>query len=238
MSIDMDICKRRLLLALLALPTGCAIQFLEPLVTTPLSPSGAVGALRAPALGQSWTYQKFNVYNSQRLDTVKEQIVDVSGGIRISRRSQDNLDVGDEFQPVWGQVTQDPYWDSLQTYAAPLPLWLDNFAIGTSQTNSTNYLSGNSSFRYWINARTTVTGWERVLLAGKTFDTVRIEKIIRLNHPDITRLDTVRRDTLWLAPDIGRWVARETNGEFRIPGRRFGGTGREDHFRWQLESWT
>ena len=54
----------------------------------------------------------------------------------------------------------------------------------------------------------------------------------------ITRLDTLRRETLWLAPEVGRWVARETNGEFRIAGRRGSWTGREDHFRWQLESWT
>jgi hypothetical protein len=234
----MDIFKRRSLLALLALPTGCAIQYLPSLPSAPLNSGASVGALRAPTLGQSWTYQKLNFYNSQRLDTVKEEVVDMVGGIRISRRSQDNLDLGDEIQPVWGQVTQDPYWDFLQTYEAPLPLWLDNFTIGTRQSSSTHYRSGSSSFRYWISARTAVTGWERLVLPSGSFDTVRIEKLVRLNHRDITRLDTIRRDTLWLAPEIGRWVARETNGEFRIAGRRGGWTGREDHFRWQLESWT
>jgi hypothetical protein len=234
----MDIFKRRSLLALLALPTGCAIQYLPPLASAKLSGAGPVGPPRAPAIGQSWTYQKLNFYNSQRLDTVKEEVVGMSGGIRISRRSQDKPDLADEVQPVWGQVTQDPYWDSLQTYEAPLPLWLDNFAVGTSQSNTTHYRSGSSSFRYWISARTTVVGWEKLVLPSGSFETVRIEKIIRLNHPDITRLDTLRRDTLWLAPEIGRWAARETNGEFRIADRRGGWTGREDHFRWQLESWT
>jgi hypothetical protein len=234
----MDIFKRRSLLALLALPTGCAIQYLAPLTTTPLRSGASLGAIRPPALGQSWTYQKFNFYNSQLLGTVKEEVVDTSGGIRISRRSLDNLDLGDEFQPVWGQVKEDPYWDNLQTYEAPLPLWLDNFAVGTSQSNSTHYRSGTSSFRYWISVRTAVLGWERLVLPIGSFDVVRIEKLIRLNHPDITRLDTLRRDTLWLAPEMGRWVARETNGEFRIASKRAGWTGREDHFRWQLENWT
>jgi hypothetical protein len=233
----MDIFKRRSLLALLALPAGCAIQYLPPLATSQLSRGASVGVIRAPALGQTWTYQKFNVYNSQLLDTVKEEVVDVAGGIRISRRSVNNLAVGDEFQPVWGRVQEDPYWDSLQTYEVPMPLWLDNFALGTSQSSSTHYRSGRSSFRYWINARTTVTAWEQIELSCGSFETVRIEKIIRLNHPDISRLDTVRRDTIWFAPEVGRWVARETNGEFRISGRRGGWTGREDHFRWQLESW-
>ncbi|MEY3871384.1 MAG: hypothetical protein RLZZ296_379 [Pseudomonadota bacterium] len=234
----MDVLKRRSLLALLALPTGCAIQYLPPLASSKLTSGAPFGAIRAPALGQSWTYQKLNFYNSQRLDTVKEEIVGMTGGVRISRRSQDNLDLGDELQPVWGQVTQDPYWDFLQTYEVSLPLWLDNFAIGTSQSSNTHYRSGSSSFRYWISARTTVVGWEKLVLPSGRFDTVRIEKIIRLNHPDLSRLDTLRRDTIWLAPEIGRWVARETNGEFRVADRRGGWTGREDHFRWQLESWT
>jgi hypothetical protein len=96
----MNIFKRRSLLALLVLPTGCAIQYLPPLPSAPLNSGASVGALRAPALGQSWTYQKINLYNSQRLDTIKEEIVGMVGGIRISRRSQDNLDLGDEIQPV------------------------------------------------------------------------------------------------------------------------------------------
>lgn len=235
---SMDIFKRRSLLALLALPTGCAIQYLAPLATTPLRSGASVGAIRPPALGQSWTYQKFNFYNSQLLDTVKEELVSLDGGVRISRRSQKNLDLGDELQPVWGQVKQDPYWDSLQTYEAPLPLWLDNFAIGTSQSNTTHYRSGSASFRYWISVKTTVVGWETLVLPSGTFETVCIEKLIRLTHPDISRLDTLRRDTLWFAPDIGRWAARETDGDFRIPDRRHSWTGREDHFRWQLQSWT
>jgi hypothetical protein len=234
----MDTFKRRSLLALLALPTGCAIQYLPPLASSQLSRGASVGAIRPPALGQSWTYQKLNFYDSQRLDTVKEEVVDLAGGIRISRRSHNNLDLGDELQPAWGQVTQDPYWDFLQTYEAPMPLWLDNFAIGTSQSSSTHYRSGTSSFRYWISARTTVAAWEKLVLPSGTFDTVRIEKIIRLNHPDITRLDTLRRDTLWLAPEIGRWVARETNGEYSVADRRGGWRGQEDHFRWQLDRWT
>ena len=233
----MDIFKRRSLLALLALPTGCAIQYLPPLATSTLRSGGPEGSVRPPALGQSWTYSKVNFYNSQLLDTVKEEVVSLDGGIRISRRSKNNVDLGDEFQTVWGQVKEDPYWDLLQTYETSLPLWLDNFSVGASQSNDMHYQSGASSFRYWINATTTVTAWEKVQLTCGTFDTVRIDKRIRMSHRDITRVDTARRDTLWFAPEIGRWVVRETDGNYTMAGRR-GGGGREDHFRWQLESWT
>jgi len=229
--------QRRSVLALLALPAGCAIQYLPPLETSKISRGGPVGSVRAPAIGQSWTYSKFNFYNSQLLDTVKEEVVSLDGGVRISRRSQKNLDLGDEFQPVWGQVKQDPYWDLLQTYEKSMALWLDNLTVGASQVSDTHYQSGTSSFRYWISSKTTVTGWEQVALACGTFQTVRVEKFIRMSHHDISRFDTVRRDTLWLAPEVGRWVARETDGEFKIAGRKGGWKGREDHFRWQLESW-
>lgn len=230
--------KRRSLLALLVLPTGCAIQYLPPLATSTIRSGGPIGTVRPPAIGQSWTYSKVNFYNSQWLDTVKEEVVSLDGGIRISRRSKNNVDLGDEFQPVWGQVKQDPYWDLLQTYETSMPLWLDNLTVGSSQSNDMHYQSGTSSFRYWINATTTVTAWEKVQLASGTFDTVRIDKRIRLSHHDISRLDTTRRDTLWFAPEIGRWVVRETDGDYRLAGSRGGWDGREDHFRWQLESWT
>ena len=82
----MDIFKRRSLLALLALPTGCAIQYLPPLATSTMRSGGPAGSVRAPAIGQSWTYQKFNFYNSQLLDIVKEEVVSLEGGIRIGRR--------------------------------------------------------------------------------------------------------------------------------------------------------
>jgi hypothetical protein len=235
----MDMLKRRSLWALLGLPAGCAIPYLPPLEATPLGPGASLGPVRPPALGQRWTYQLLNVYNSQQLDTVTEEVVSLEGGIRIRRTSANQRALDDEWQPAWGQVVQDPYWDALQTYETPLPLWLAPFTPGSSQTIHTHYRSGTSSFRYWISARTTAVAWERLVLPSGTFQTVRVEKLIRLQHPDLTRLDALRRDTLWLAPETGRWVARETNGEFRMDGDRWFGhwSGREDHFRWQLQHW-
>jgi hypothetical protein len=82
------------MLALLALPAGCAIQYLPPLERSKISRGGPVGSVRAPAIGQSWTYSKFNFYNSQLLDTVKEEVVSLKGGIRISRRSKKQFGSG------------------------------------------------------------------------------------------------------------------------------------------------
>lgn len=233
----MDSFKRQSLLALLALPTGCTLQYLPPLTSTRISKEASpVRTVRSPALGQAWTYKKFNFYNSALADTVKEEVTSMDGGISISRHSQLHGSLTQEFQPVWGQVTQDPYWDFPQTYETPIPLWPGNFETGSSQITDTHYRSANSSFRYWISIRTTVIGQEMVKLPCGSFDTVRIEKLIRLEHRDIGRLNTMRTDIIWFAPEIGRWVVKETNGEFRKIGKR-GSDDREDHFRWQLENW-
>ena len=79
-------------------------------------------------------------------------------------------------------------------------------------------------------------GCEKLHLPAGDFTTLRIERLIRLKHFDDFRRDCVRRDTLWLAPEIGRWAARESSGEYLIPSRH---TTRiqEDHFRWELTSW-
>ena len=233
----MDSLKRKSLLALLALPAGCTLPYLQPLTSTPISSNGPpLRPVRAPALGQAWTYKKYNFYNSALVDTVKEEVTKTDGGITISRTSQQHGPLAQEFQPVWGQTVRDPYWDFSQTYDTPVPLWLENLETGNSRITDTHYRAGESSFRYWISVRTVVIGREVISLPSGIFNTVRIEKLIRLEHPDIGRLNTTRTDIIWFAPEIGRWVVKETNGEFRKIGKR-GGDGREDHFRWELANW-
>ena len=88
----------------------------------------------------------------------------------------------------------------------------------------------------WIQVHSRATAAERVTVGAGTFDTLRIDKIIRLNHQDSSRAQYLRRDSLWLAPELGRWVARETNGEYWVANRK-PALYREDHLRWELESW-
>lgn len=80
-------------------------------------------------------------------------------------------------------------------------------------------------------------GWEKVNLPVGTFETMHFEKLIRLFQYDSFRMDTVRRDSIWIAPEIGRWIVREMNGEYRVSGGKGVSIRREDNFRWQLESW-
>ena len=118
-----------------------------------------------------------------------------------------------------------------------LPLWPQDLRPGARSEHNGHYFTDKDSYRYWISQHTTVQGWETVGLAGGERLALRIEHLIRLQHPDINRIETVRRDTLWLAPEKGRWIAREVSGEFRLPSGHAVSVVCEDWFRWELSDW-
>lgn len=234
----MGLNRRRASLALIGLPlsSGCSIERLPPLVGTPLVGAGALPPVRPAARGQRWRYQLRNVYNSAVLDTVQESIDSVDGGITLLRVSPTHGALPAEIHTRWGQVVQDPYWDVLQNHDQPLPLWIEPLQVGQVLRAQTRYRADGGSFKYWVQANARAVARERVTVPAGTFDVLRIERFIRLSHPDTRRSETTRTDTLWLAPEMGRWVARETNGQYVVPAPR-AALLREDHWRWELMDW-
>lgn len=234
----MTLNRRRALLATLALPAGCAIQPLAPLPTTPIPPPAAPGSLRAPRVGQRWTYRQLNFFNGSLLDVVQETVASVGPPIDVHRRSDSGAALPDERHAAWGQLLRDPAWDYPMTFEAAVPLWPASLTVGERTTVNTRYRMDGGSIPFWIQVHCAVRGWERVTVGAGAFDTVRVERLIRLDHQDHTRAETVRRDILWLAPEVGRWVARETSGEYFLQGTsRMWSFSPEDHFRWELTAW-
>lgn len=233
----MNLTRRKLSLALLALPAGCAYQPLAGLRTeTAAAPAQPVG-LRSPAPGQRWTYRKYNGYNSALLATEEHEVTALEPRVRIRIRSDATPIEQEELQQPWGQVQRELSGDMMLNYEQARPLWPADLSPGSRSVHSTHYRIDNDSFRYWITQHTTVQGWENVTLANGPMLALRIEKLTRLQHPDVSRMETIRRDTLWLAPQTGRWVARETTGEYRISSSRSISWQREDWHRWELASW-
>lgn len=227
---------RRASLAWLALPAACSLQPLAPLRRSALDSRSVWPAVRAPAIGQTWSYRVLNFYNGEVVDRVEETLSSLNP-ITLSRRSAQHGDMPPEIHATWGQVRQDPLWDRVQNYDIPLPLWPATLALGTEQTTHTGYHADGGSFKLWISVHSRVGGYERVHLSSGDVDTVRIDKFIRLTHHDSTRQNCTRRETLWLAPTIGRWVVRESQGEYWGSGHR-PNLYREDRLRWEMESWT
>ena len=230
--------RRKVVLSLLALPAGCAFQPLPALRTETAAAPAQPVTVRPPAVGQRWTYRKYNGFNSALLATEVDEVTAVEPRIVIRHRSDATPVVQEEYQQPWGQVLRDLSWDHVQTYEQALPLWPADLTVGTRSVYNTHYRIDGFSYRYWISVHALVRGWEQVELAQGTHRALRIEQYIRLQHHDFTRLETIRHDTLWLAPEIGRWVAREVSGEYLVPDDQGSFRGLEDHYRWELAAWS
>ena len=235
----MTLDRRNLVLAALALPAGCAIHSLPPMVTTALQPPGGAPSPRTPSIGQSWTYRQLNFFNSGVLASIRESVSSVGVTIDVARKRIDGTALPAERDAAWGQLLRDPVWDYPLNFETPVPLWPATLTVGAKASVQTRYRMDGGSIRYWVQVSSTVRGWERVAVAAGTFDTMRIERLLRLQHQDHVRSETVRRDVLWLAPEVGRWVARETSGEYFNEGERnfLQAPSQEDHFRWELTAW-
>jgi len=234
----MDPLRRKTVLTLLALPAGCGINpTLPPLRTEPLAGPGSEPKIRPPALGQSWTYQKFNWFNSVLVATEREEVTAINPKIIISRKTEAGVVLPEEHDSQWGQVLRDPTWDFVQNYVDPVPWWPQSLTVGTGTSMRTHYRLDDSSFLYWITVNTTVKAWEKVHLSKGEFNALRIERFIGIHHKDLTRASTTRRETLWLVPEIGRWAAHEISGNYLTTGKE-ASYEREVSFRWELTAWT
>jgi hypothetical protein len=235
----MTLNRRGALLAVLALPAGCAIQPLAPLLSTPIPAPAGPGSLRAPLVGQRWTYRKLNFFNSSVLGLVQETVTSVASTIDVNRQADGGVALADERHAAWGQLLRDPAWDYPMTFEAAVPLWPASLTVGAKTSVHTHYRMDGGSIRYWIQVYCVVRGWERITVSAGTFDTVRIERLIRLDHQDHTRAETLRHDTMWLSLEVGRWVARETSGRYLLQGSSgmWQNDSLEDHFRWELTAW-
>lgn len=232
----MNFQRRKIIISALVLPAGCSVQALKPLASEPIATPSVVPAVRAAAVGQSWTYNRLDIYNSQLLAVEREQVAAIGPRIILKRQNGTGLVLPEEHHLGWGHMVRDPVWDFVQNYEAPVAHWPVLLQPGASEQVKTHYLVDQFSFRFWIDVTTTAQAWERVRVPAGTFDALRIEKFIRIQHQNEGRNDMVRRDTVWLAPETGRWVAREIKGEYKVIGTKTH-DAYETSFRWELTAW-
>lgn len=230
--------RRTTLLTLAALPAACAIQPLPPLQTSQLPAPQTPWAPRLPRVGQNWLYRHYNRFNSQVLGTLRETVTALQPLVAIERRDGAGNLLPQEHHATWGRVLKDPAWDATLNLDEAVPLWPAASEPGRSESAHTRYRLDNGSFRYWLNVHCTARGWERVQVSAGAFDCLRVERLLRLDHPDVSRTMTVRKDVMWMAPEVGRWVARETSGEYLTSGDDEGPIWQlEDRWRWELLEW-
>jgi hypothetical protein len=195
-------------------------------------------------VGQAWEFQATNLYNGASLGTVLHRVqASADQGIQLALLGEwvNRLET---FSERW-QVTQEGHHDATLRFERPVTLIPKQLIPGTAEHFATRYVvvpeggkePSDPVFRelYW-KVYLDVIGWETLQVPAGRFDVARIQRRIYFKHFDSFRAESTRLETLWYAPQIGYWVAREWTGLYLAQGsRRRGGQMREDKVRWELQ---
>lgn len=248
--------RRHFLLSTAALSVGCVGRG-----TMASAPIGVDAKVRLPALGQSWRYAKHDLITGSTVDTEVDYVSAVGRVIEIQTQSEMAQDeprtypswgarwlekygardrpagpLPSEVQDPWGTILVDPHWGELQAYERPLPLWPAELRSGwSSGTLITQYQTDNQDPLTW-QLTMTAHDWESITIPAGHFRALRYINLIYFLYPNVSeRVATKRKETIWFAPEIGRWVMRESSGSFY---QDVGTDFQESSYRWELLGWT
>ena len=251
-----EISRRVFLLSSIALPLGCTLA--PSLVGgVPAPGQNPAPSVRGPKTGQWWRYAKRDALTGKLVETQVARVTEVGDTITIERQREageerhrswgtkwllgDGSTRGDELQAEvqqpWGMILVDPHWDLLQVYQTPIPLWPTELRAGWSSLINTRFktpLSGNeNAWQQTMRAH----AWENIRVPAGEFLALRYTNRINFTHADFSRMDSVREETLWFAPDAGRWVSRRTSGTYYIQDSSIDTPFDEGSYHWDLLAW-
>jgi hypothetical protein len=237
-----DRVRRSVTARLLALPAAASLGVLGAGCAGPPSLPAPVGAdpLPSPRLrvGDRWRYLLINRYNRSTIGEASVEVLAIAPEIRLRVDPGDGRPPFEErYAEAWSVIVEGIF-DSLITFETPMPLVPPGARVGTSTRSSTRYRSERSRDVLAWNQQVRATRWERVQVPAGAFDALRIERSVWFKHPDVFRYGSERTDTLWYAPQVGRWVMREWTGDFMSGGPMARAErAREDWVIWQLSAW-
>ena len=135
-------------------------------------------------------------------------------------------------------ILVDAHWGEVQFYESAIPLWPEQLRPGWQTRVSTSYMTPRSQDPLsWIQTMK-AHAWESVTVPAGRFKTLRFTNVINFKDGDISRTDSVRRETLWFAPEVGRWVVRESKGSYYEDNSAADQPYNENGFRWELLEWS
>jgi len=252
-----NITRRYFLLASAAFPVGCALN------RGGGDSPAAERPVRQPAVGQSWRYSKSDLITSKLVDTQIDQVVAVGRTINIDSRieaapekpssrssswgsnwlrkhsepSMTSTMLLSEIQDPWGKVLVDPHWTKVQVFESPILLWPAKLQPGWRTDIKTKYkvAEGRDAFPWEQTMK--ADGWETITVPAGRFEALRFTNLINYRDSDISRRDAIRRETVWFAPEVGRWVARESKGTYYLDDSVDDQPFNENSYRWELLAW-
>lgn len=203
----------------------------------PVAQPKPLPTVRLPELGQEWTYIKKDVFNGKTIDVITERVASLKPTITIERSTADGMMLQSEIQTSWGMVATDPQWFRPLDFSPSLPLWPEQLSSTWSKQFKTKYsIAGYSESRMdWLEYMS-AQGWEKITVPAGDFVALRFQTLINFQSDDPNKVDCIRKETIWFAPQIGRWVAREISGSYQIQSQ-LGAVLLEDRYQWQLSSY-
>jgi hypothetical protein len=245
--------RRAFLLSSASLSVGCVSH------RAAIGPEPAA-SVRAPVVGQSWRYAKIGTLSGRLVDDQVDRIATSDGMVRIDSRSEPATDapksswgkrvlsgyvvrdnpVGPlpgEVQEPWGSVRVDPHWSEVQTYETPIPLWPTELRAGWSSRFYTKYTTPSHDTGLSWDQTMSAHAWETVSVPAGRFTALRYTNLIDFAGADGTRSACRRKETLWFAPEVGRFVIRESSGTYYLTNSADDTLYEESSYRWELLSY-
>ena len=247
--------RRCFLTSAAALTAGCAGRGIVPHAS-----DDGTSQVREPGVDQSWRYAKRDYFTGSMIDTQVARVSAVGQIIEVESRSESGNDqpttdaawgapwlrkymsggrttgrLPSEVQAPWGMVLVDPHWSEIQVYEKPIPLWPTQLRPGWSITVNTQYKTPESPDELPWQLTMNAHRWESIIVPAGRFLALHYYNLINFRYTNISeRVAAQRLEAIWFAPEIGRWVARESTGTFyQDVGERF----HETSYRWELLDW-
>jgi hypothetical protein len=251
-----EMSRRMFLLSSIAFPLGCTLA--PSLVGgVPAPDKNPHPSVRGPKTGQWWRYAKRDAFTGKLVEVQVARVTEVGDTITIERRREaaeehqswgtkwlhpDRRTSGEELlqaevQQPWGMILVDPHWDPLQVYRTPIPLWPTELRAGWSSRFNTKFKTPLSADENSWQQTMQAHAWEKIRVPAGEFLALRFTNRITFTHADFSRMDSVREETLWLAPDVGRWVSRRTSGTYYIQDSSIDTPFEEGSYHWDLLAW-
>lgn len=230
----MNLSRRTFIASAALAPVACGV----PLAYErgiPIAQPAPIPTVRMPQVGQQWTYAKRDVFDGKLRGVITERVSSVGSTIVIERTDESGNRLPSEIQGPWGMVQTSTAWPRLISFNPAIPLWPKELIASWSKQFDVKYsLGGNSDNAYGWQSYMSVHGWERITVPAGTFLAIRYQNLINYQSDDANKFDCIRKETIWFAPSIGRWVAREASGSYMIPGET--APILEGSYQWQLTS--
>jgi hypothetical protein len=233
---SMNLSRRTFITSAALVPISCGVPLSYERGISIAQPK-PTPVVRLPQVGQEWTYIKRDVFDGKTIALINERVSAVGSSIVIDRSTSDGGMLPSEIQSKWGFVVTDPQWPRLLSFKPALPLWpLELDGEWSKQLNVKYSVGGYSepdmNWQEYMSAQ----GWEKITVPAGEFIALRYQNLINYESEDPNKINCMHKETIWFAPQIGRWVAREASGSYQLQAD-MGTPILEGSYQWQLASY-